>query len=374
MIKSTKELDEFARDMSYEIWLGGERDRRERIFIQEELASLSPLTPSEVKALKERVMYHCPDRCPSYNPSEEFVSSEVNEFLSRAEVRDSNRPVRDEFAHLNDVQDRGEWFMLPNGELFRCTQARRTDMCANIVDNRFYAKRGITENMFSKAVKLTPLQAANAAIDAVYFDSSPIIREPYFGGDLSPYYGDSVVARIDYEGDSVYLTKHLKGEEPKTYKLDELSDDELRQLTGIMENVRCAEEVAEMEKRANSAGNDIHTTIGFDNERGNIVRKSYSEFEFDEPFPVFYENHRSMIATKIEYSRFGISVVGIDSSEGVRRERAVPLDQLSEKGLDKVLHATDVVLKNYLKDHEKMQKEVVNALDRYPSRIGGVSF
>lgn len=347
MVKSMKELDGLARDIAFEICYGADRFDNEDVAAM--LSPFSPLSPSEMKAFRERIVYHCPDFAPPAYRQEDFVSSWMDGFLSLVPVQNADHTfIREEFAHLNDVQERGKWFKVHEFLRFRCNQATR-----EFLPNE--------PPYYYESVEISTAQAARETIDA---SKEWLINDDHrFDGDLSPYYGDSVVAHIAYDGDTdtYCLTKYAVGEEPKTYKLEELSDEELNRLISVVESVK---EVA------------YQTIWGA---KGDNILK------FDTPIPVLYEYFdyeksgmeiRSMAATHIVLSVDGLHqpyLKGKDYSDGCSVDVGIDLDWLSEKSLERVQQAAEEAYKKFLKDYERSRIQTVATLAcEDAKRIGSV--
>lgn len=335
MVKSMKELDGLARDIAFEICYGADRFDNEDVAAM--LSPFSPLSPSEMKAFRERIVYHCPDFAPPAYRQEDFVSSWMDGFLSLVPVQNADHTfIREEFARLNDVQERGKWFKVNEFIRFRCNQATRA-----FLENE--------PPYYYESVEISTAQAARETIDA---SKEWLINDDHrFDGDLSPYYGDSVVAHIAYDGDTdtYCLTKYAVGEEPKTYKLEELSDDELNRLISVVESVK---EVA------------YQTIWGA---KGDNILK------FDKPVPVSYEYFdseksgmeiRSLAATDIILSDDRPWLRGSDYSDRECREVVISLDQLSEKSLEKVQLAAGRAYEKFLKGSEDVRTQISKELTR----------
>lgn len=377
MTNSIKRLDEIARDLAYDISLGVD-GLLEAEDVAHWLSPFAPLTSSEVKVLKERIAYHYPDFDSVHDRSEAIKSEDsgiVDEYLSMVEVRDSDTPIREEFAHLNDVQERGKWFKLREGVLFRCTEATREFL---VMPTKHYAKayaffecmsmspeEALAEvrrvemrppEHYTESVEIPTLEAALQTV--MDLGKCDIDYGYHLDEDLSPYYEDSVTVRLSYsyDGDAhtFCLTKHAVGEEPKTYKLEDLSEDELNRLISVVKSVEYA---------------DFRT------------KYKNSTFEFEKPIPVSYESRESgcsmtkeMLATHIvlPYDSYRKpQVIGNDYSTkywgGEPRKAVANVEDLSEKSIERIQRATEEAYKKLLNDSKKMQQGVMNIPKHHPS-------
>jgi hypothetical protein len=129
MIHSGFNIEEFARDLAFEMCLGGDRFDHD-----DAMAFLEGISARELDRFTERVKYHAEDFKPrggeQRNGFDRFVSRYLGSYL--ADVRTAERlgisdPVS-EYEGVDVFSDRGKWFLMDSGRPAYCMKATRWAM------------------------------------------------------------------------------------------------------------------------------------------------------------------------------------------------------------------------------------------------------
>lgn len=110
-------IDQLARDVAFEIILGGDR------FDPKDVAeNLDGISSGELDIFKKRIAYHAVDFAPPEYRTDEFVSRMTKAWTSGIRLGDSPE-IHQAFLEAAQNMDRGKWFRFANGEFKRCDRA-----------------------------------------------------------------------------------------------------------------------------------------------------------------------------------------------------------------------------------------------------------
>ena len=109
--------DSLARNIAYEIILGG--DRFDAYDIKPVLDGMSR---AEMNLFKDRIRYHAVDFCEAEHRPDDFLSRMIEAWTKDVVVRESWE-IRPDFQRMHDRQERGKWFRFADGSFRRCDRA-----------------------------------------------------------------------------------------------------------------------------------------------------------------------------------------------------------------------------------------------------------
>ena len=110
------DVDRLARDVAFEIVLGGDR------FDPADLAEqLSGVSRPELDIFRNRVRYHAEDFAPPEYRTADFMDRMVDAWTGSIPTEGTD--VRKAFMEAAQVRDRGSWFKFADGEYRRCDKA-----------------------------------------------------------------------------------------------------------------------------------------------------------------------------------------------------------------------------------------------------------
>lgn len=119
-MKTGLELDGFARDVAFELCLGGDR------MDSDDMRFLDGTGRLEMNILKSRVEYHAEDFAPKGGwRNRDFVSNAFDSFMSKVDVDEMKTDISDQFMALMDesLRHRWKWFLFPDGQTRQCPTA-----------------------------------------------------------------------------------------------------------------------------------------------------------------------------------------------------------------------------------------------------------
>lgn len=118
-MRTVSVIDSLARDVAFEIQLGGDR------FDASDLARvLEGIGKDDLEVFRSRVMLHSKDFAPSNPNNERFVSKELDYWLSGVRTSESmGKGPTDWFANENLSDDKGKYFLFYNGSVLKCEKA-----------------------------------------------------------------------------------------------------------------------------------------------------------------------------------------------------------------------------------------------------------
>ena len=109
--------DSLARDIAYEIVLGG--DRFDSYDVK---PVLDGMTRAEMNFFKDRIRYHAVDFAPEEYRTDDFLSRMIEAWTEGVDVKESWE-IRPEFQKMHDRQERGKWFRFADGGFRKCEKA-----------------------------------------------------------------------------------------------------------------------------------------------------------------------------------------------------------------------------------------------------------
>lgn len=110
------DVDRLARDVAFEIVLGGDR------FDPADLAEqLSGVSRPEMDIFRNRVRYHSEDFAPPEYRTKDFMDRMIDAWTGSIPTEGTD--VRKAFMEAAQVRDRGSWFRFADGEYRRCDKA-----------------------------------------------------------------------------------------------------------------------------------------------------------------------------------------------------------------------------------------------------------
>lgn len=131
--KSVSVLDRIARDIAFEICLGGDRFTPEDI---SDVLSSYALSCTEMGLFNVRIRYHAEDFAPKEYRDEPFMSNQIGFWIGSIPVKDSF-DVRPELAEMFNRCERGKWFLFDDGVYRRCDKAVKEAMWPKVDPERF---------------------------------------------------------------------------------------------------------------------------------------------------------------------------------------------------------------------------------------------
>lgn len=344
------DVDRLARDVAFEIILGGDR------FDPSDVAQqLDGLSRPELGLFKKRVEYHAVDFAPEEMRTPDFVGRMIEAWTKDVRLSDGTG-IREAFSAAYNRQERGLWFRFDDGSVRRCDRA--------VTDAMW--RGGELARMDPK-----PLSAAEAACikaDALISRYGTEVRRDGWYEEVSldsfsmnPD-GDRVSVMRDRDdlarsvGEHVYSMTYAEESGTYTRSVRDLDPVMAERLIGWMDN--------EMAMRGSvSLTRDdslLHegAVIGLPDDTVIYAplydRGTTSPFKatavFDTP------DGRTMVS-----GRF----VGSSPQEP---ERNFPLSELSDRSVSKVRRATDVILKGVLSKMAALETGLVEAKVRNAER------
>lgn len=331
--------DDLARDIAFEIQLGGDR------FGPEDLAGES-MSLHELAIFKERIKYFAKDFVPESMDSEEFVAGMADGWVGF--IKTDDRPagdLREEFKEMEKHRDRGKWFHFYDGYQ-RCDLARKEDMWdADFLKKNLWRQESV-DTLTVARDKAHRLLFGGGQYDPHRYGQEVMMDGPVMTMDLASYgiVGGGVrlslravvdILNNDDPQKTVFFLTHTTYDgdgKPamRSRALRDLDTRELDELIGIMDTER-------------------------DVRMGRAPEMYAPKIEFAEFVPVKVQycyvlgcsgyGEEVMLADSVSTDDHGITSVNGFVNVGGRKERmSLVLDYLSDKDIEKVAKATSHAL------------------------------
>lgn len=118
MDRKMNDVDRLARDVAFEIVLGGDRFDPADV-----AAQLDGISPREMQVFRGRIAYHAEDFAPPEYRTEDFMNRMTEAWTAGVRLDGRSDSLRRAFSETELHSDRGRWFRFRDGSFRKCTKA-----------------------------------------------------------------------------------------------------------------------------------------------------------------------------------------------------------------------------------------------------------
>ena len=327
-----KSLDELARDLAFEIVLGG--DRMDAEDIRQALGSVSQ---NELHLFRERVKYHAFDFAPGEYLTDDFLNRMLDGWLKDVSVNGSTS-IGAAYHELHERCDRFKWFRLQNldgsFEYALCEKATR-----DVMWGRRAGGRRVDEFVSERPV--SALEVARSRADALLdkygmefnLDGPLEVVDVYSFGILKEGALMSLRRTVNdlarSSSDRVYfITETAPGGKDTSRVLSDMREDELNRLVGIIDTEKSFRDGLSL-----VVENPIVN-------QGAIIRLP------EDTYVYFSDGSlEGLVAKSVFLAPDGVAMVSGKFMGSLYREQNFPLSYLSDKSMQVIREATQASLK-----------------------------
>ena len=116
-LRNKNSVDMLARDVAFEIVLGGDR------FDPGDVSkALDGISEGDMKIFKDRIAYHAVDFAPEEYRTQDFLSRMIEAWTGDVRLG-KDQEIHKDFLDAAQTKDRGKWFHFSNGDYRRCDRA-----------------------------------------------------------------------------------------------------------------------------------------------------------------------------------------------------------------------------------------------------------
>lgn len=328
------DIDRLARDVAFEIVLGGDR------FDPSDLAAqLDGISRQEMRIFQDRIRYHAVDFAPPEYRTDDFLNRMISAWTDGVALGADG--VRQGFLDTVSVRDRGEWFRMGDGSVKQCRSASVETMW------RSEERKGMEEKPVA-ALEVAKMKAG-ALLDK--YGHETMLDRPCDTMDIDSYgmtavgYIMSVRRDVDIlansDLDKVFFVTITTPSGMSSTALSDYKLDALNEFIALMDTEKSFRESASLMVETSPLSQSA--LIGLP-ENTVIAAPEVGPGGLD-----MFRASSVFIGpdgTTMVSGRF--SGQNQDSPEYNYR-----LSQLSDKSVDVIRHATDAALKNILQSAEK---------------------
>lgn len=322
-----RSVDSEARDLAFEINLGGDR------FSPEDVAAwLNGSSPEEIALFRRLVEYHAADFAPAGGYRDPgFMGRSLDAWLSGVVPGEGNPAFRKALESFLDpsVCDRGRWFRLPDGSLRRCDAARRA-----------FVLRDVKADPAS-LVPVKPADLLREAIHGLVAENGDMVRSDGFWMERELMSAPGQPERRVFVRESVDVL--AKGIGDHVYTVTDRSDD-----GGFAVSVSELSESACMEYfyMVSAEAEFLRLARSMEEEPSPAVIMLDSPVSVVVGWAGLYEVDRVVVLP-------GDGAVSLYGRDAGGRGREIPLDSLTDVGLESVRKATEGTLRSVLARMER---------------------
>lgn len=326
--KKMSDMDRLARDIAFEIVLGG--DRFDPSDVKEMVGTVSR---AERNVFQDRIRYHAVDFAPEEYRTAEFLDRNIEVWTGGLKIHDGVE-LRQDFDEMLHRNERGAWFRFSDGSFLRCEKA---------VSDAMWNSR---ERFGMDPDPVSPYKVALYKSDALINKyGHQVKRDMYYHAvDLDSYGMTSegsiltVMRQEDIVSDDpkhkIFVVVEKTPEKTSAALLSQYPDEELERLIGILDTESSVRQSLSLMKEGEPMSEGAVVALP---EKTIVTAPEQSPYGSD------------FVVTSVFVKSEGFTMVS-GHYVGMRGgpERNFLLRDFSDKGVATIKNATDVAMKNTL--------------------------
>lgn len=323
-------FDMLARDVAFEIALGGDR------FDPQDAAMwLDGCSDVELEVFRSRIRYHIVDFAPPEYRTEDFVGRMIQEWTESVRTDDTRHDIRPGVQEALEIRDRGKWYRFSDGYR-QCTKGTvEAEWTAKDLSMRLSPDPvPSNEVLRARADSLISRYGHEVMLDYRY-DSLDISSLGFSGEDVSMTLRRSVdVVAQGVEGHSYTVVERRPGD-VRVSEIMSFTPEEADRLIAVLDTEESLRQSSALVSERSAFADGV--LVGFPEPvRVSMVRDDAGLFPFEVSSVFCTPDGQAMVSGRYMHQ------------PRKEPEYNYPLSDLTDKGISDVRRAMDVAMRNTL--------------------------